>query len=168
MSRLTILLGGLVLSILLGSSGAGAAGFDTDERALFNKTEWSTVDTLSQVDTAVLSALVARFGTDQRIAASGAPFESTDVDSGRPTRRFILAGHFASRWFVLYEHGGRGHHLILVVFDSRGGSPTPSLLARGNAGVHDDIAGWKVDLPQLRRALTSGTMSLDEVTKQYY
>jgi hypothetical protein len=43
-------------------------------------------------------------------------FDATDVATGRPSRRLIIAGHSSQCDFVCYEHGGMGYHLHFVVF----------------------------------------------------
>lgn len=98
---------------------------------LFLSSPWVQVRAPADVDPAVLQAFTGRFGGDKRLAGPGEPFEATDVVSGRPSRRFLLAGHAEARWFVAYERGGRGHHIVLAVFDSRTAPPTPALVARG-------------------------------------
>ena len=99
---------------------------------------------------------------------SGRHFDATDVVTGKPIRRLLLAGHATTRWFVAYERGGRGHDLVLVIFDSGAKAPEPTLLARGTAGAHDDQAGWRVSLAELRAALKDGTLSQDDVHEPYY
>lgn len=51
-------------------------------------------------------------------------FDATDVVSGKPSRRLIIAGHSSKCDFVCYEHGGIGYHLHLVIFSN------------GNEGIH--------------------------------
>ena len=112
----------------------------------------------------VLKALQARFKGDSRLADRGQPFDATDLVSGLPRRRLVLAGHTSTEWFVAYEHGGRGHHLDLVVFNVRDGSPRPVLVTSPNAGRHDDRTGWQLTLEDLlpTLAITRTTVVDDE------
>jgi hypothetical protein len=64
------------------------------------------------------------------------PYQSTDVVTGHPplpSRRFVAAGVADDRWFVAYEHGGRGHHYHLLLFDLDPGHahPRPTFHCRG-------------------------------------
>ena len=126
----------------------------------FLASRWTQVTAPANVDPAVLRALTGRFGKDKRLAGPGEPFEATDVESGRPSRRFLLAGCDKGKWFVAYERGGRGHHVVLAIFDSRATPPTPSLLARGSAGSHDDVVGWRVTIDELKAAVKTGRLTL--------
>jgi len=82
-------------------------------------------------------------------------------------RRPLLAGRAPSRWFVTYERGGRGHHLVLAVFDMAAQPPRPVLLAGGYAGSHDDVRGWRVHLSELRAALKDGRLSVEYPNDSY-
>jgi len=132
------------------------------ERQRFQVLAWEPVRSLSEVDKAVLRELKARFGEDDRIADRGEPFRATDVVDGNPARRLVVAGRAERRWFVCYEAGGIGHHLMLVVFDTDAASPTLAMLARGFAGQHDDAAGWKADISDLKKAIAAGRLSVDD------
>lgn len=142
-----------VALLLAGSDVLAAKSRAAWER--FQHAEWSTVRSLAQVPSEVMAGLRSRLGDDPRIADTGEPFDATDTITGLPTRRLVLAGHAASDWFIVYEQGGRGHHLVFVDFET---APRvrPVLLARGSAGVHDDVTGWQLDLPALRRGLEAG------------
>jgi hypothetical protein len=146
----------LVLTVLCaGSSALAAKSREAWER--FQRAEWATVRSLAQVPPEVMTALRSRLGENTRIADVGAPFDATDVRTGLPTRRLVLAGHAAPDWFIVYEQGGRGHHLVFVDFET---APRirPVLFATGSAGVHDDVKGWQLDLPALTHALEEGGM----------
>ncbi len=121
-----------------------------DRTATFLSRAWAVTSDPAKVDRSVMQALLDFFPSDKRLASPKDPFDATDVVSGRPTRRFLLAGEAQSCWFVAYEHGGRGHHIHLVVFDTSPSKPSVQFAATGSAGVHDDIAGWQV----LRAAVT--------------
>ncbi|HEY6477338.1 MAG TPA: hypothetical protein VI456_12210 [Polyangia bacterium] len=152
----TVLLSLVVLLAMVGSATAGTPR----EVVRFEETNWSLVRTFREVAPEVARALRSRFGKDDRLANVGEPFDSTDVDFGRPSRRFVLAGREAHRWFVLYEKGGRGHHLVLVVLDIASGDVRPVMLAHGMAGIHDDVAGWRADLLDIRKALETRQLTL--------
>src|SRR5438046_2276818 len=116
-------------------------------------TPWVTVRTVKQVPAPVLLALQARFTSDKRLADVGEPFDPTDVLTGLPQRRLVLAGHTATEWFVAYEHGGRAHHLDLVVLNTQGNVPVPVAAFEIDAGVHDDANGWRLTLADLEPVL---------------
>ena len=50
-------------------------------------------------------------------ADSDAPWNPTDVINGRPQRRLLMASETASGWRIEYDHGGRGRHTHVVVFE---------------------------------------------------
>jgi hypothetical protein len=145
-----------------------AAGADApDPAAPFQKPKWSAIHSLGEVDPAVIRTLKSRFGSDDRLAERGAPFDATDVVSGKPRRRFVLAGRAAEGWFVAYEIGGRAHHLVLAVFDAAS-PPRVVLLARGDAGGHDDVTGWRLEVEDLRRGLREKQLSIENPRQPYY
>ena len=76
------------------------------------------VASLRALDAAVASELHRR--TKEPVADVGEPFEPTDVITGNlPTRRFVLAGKSTMSptvWVVCYEHGGRGYHYHVALF----------------------------------------------------
>jgi hypothetical protein len=125
----------------------------------FLSTAWTVVQDPADVLPRVMRALTAKFGDDQRLAGPGAPFEGSDLVSGKPTRRFLLAGKAEALWFIAYEHGGIAHHIVVAVFDASHDPPTPGMLAVGTAGVHNDIRGWRVSLDDLKKGLTKGTLT---------
>lgn len=63
------------------------------------------------------------------MADPGKPFEAGDAiaDERLPRRRLIFAGVSEGLCFVYYEHGGRGLHQHLLIFE-RNGSPDARLL----------------------------------------
>ena len=144
----------LVTALCAGSAVHAAKSRLAWER--FQHAEWFTVRSLEAVPPQVLDGLRSRF-EDPRIADVGESFDATDVRTGLPTRRLVLAGHAASDWFVVYEQGGRGHHLVFVDFET---TPRlrPVLLATGTPGVHDDVRGWQLDVPALAHGLEAGSM----------
>jgi hypothetical protein len=125
----------------------------------FKVATWSTSQSLGNVAPAVVEALQARFPDDRRLADRGQPFQATDIVTGEPTRRLVLAGRSDADAFVVYEQGGRGHHLVFVMFDTRGQVPRPVLRASGTAGTHDDAKGWQLNLTELKNALERGVMA---------
>ena len=56
------------------------------------------------------------------ISPKGGPFNPSDVLDGKPERRLLDAGRTGALYFVLYEHGGIGHHVHLLLVRSDGGS----------------------------------------------
>lgn len=75
-------------------------------------------------------------------------FEATDYisDPELPTRRLIFAGVSKNRYFIHYEHGGRGYHHDVVVFDVNPDGKV-SFLGSGS--------GRAKDLAQLRALVSS-------------
>jgi hypothetical protein len=160
------LAGLLILSAwLAGSEAIAAKSRVAWER--FQRAEWSTVRSLAQVPPEVLASLRIRLGEDPRIADAGEPFDATDVLTGLPRRRLVLAGRSSSDWFIVYEQGGRGHHLVFVDFETEP-RIRPVLMATGTAGIHDDLLGWRLDVPGLTHGLQSGSMSWGDVDATRY
>lgn len=64
--------------------------------------------------------------SSEPIADVGEPFRATDVVvDNRPCRRFVFAGHArapSDLWVVCYEHGGRGYHYHVALFELINGS----------------------------------------------
>ena len=61
----------------------------------------------------------------------GAPFNSTDIlpNAGLPQRRLVRVDYTDEEWIIEYEHGGRGLHRHVAVFNLR-----PSVhLVRGSS-----------------------------------
>lgn len=145
----------VVLATVVLVGGAHAAD---DTVAQFLSIPWVLVTLPEKVDHTVMGWVTDRFGDDKRLAGPNEPFEATDIVSGRPARRFLVAGQCPGHWFVAYEHGGRGHHVDLVAFDTTGDVPRLEFVATGWVGVHDDIAGLYVSLEDLRAALTNGKL----------
>jgi hypothetical protein len=144
----------LVTALVAGSEVRAAKSRLAWER--FQHAAWSTVRSLQAVSPQVLEGLRSRL-EDPRIADVGEPFDATDIRTGLPIRRLVLAGHAALDCFIVYEQGGRGHHLVFVDFEM---APRlrPVLLATGTAGVHDDVKGWQLDVPALAHGLEAGSM----------
>jgi hypothetical protein len=134
----------LVTALVAGSEVRAAKSRLAWER--FQHAAWSTVRSLQAVSPQVLEGLRSRL-EDPRIADVGEPFDATDIRTG-------LA---ALDCFIVYEQGGRGHHLVFVDFEM---APRlrPVLLATGTAGVHDDVKGWQLDMPALAHGLETGSM----------
>jgi hypothetical protein len=156
----------IFLSVAAAESGSDGAE-SARELARFHESKWIVTRSLKEIDVDVLHALKARFGVDDRLADHGEPFEESDVLSRKPPRRLLLAGRSGRRWFVAYEVGGRGHHVVLAVLAA---TPPPGvvLLARGQAGAHDDASDWEVDLEELRAALKARELYLEDRREPYY
>ncbi len=133
----------------------------------FMNPKWTAIESLRLVDPGVVSALTVHFGADSRLSDRGGPFDATDVISGKPRRRFVLAGRASQGWFIVYEIGGRAHHLVLAVFGATS-PPQVVMLARGDAGGHRDASGWQVDVEDLRRALREKRLSTDDPNGPLY
>jgi hypothetical protein len=52
------------------------------------------------------------------LADPGAKYQATDVIESPtlPFRRLVFAGRCEDRWFIYYEHGGRGHSYAVLVY----------------------------------------------------
>src|SRR4030095_5430847 len=88
---LTVLLSLVVLLAMVGAATAGTPR----EVVRFQATNWSLVRTLRDVAPEIGQGLRSRFGKDDRLANVGETFDATDVLSGRPRRRVVLAGRHA-------------------------------------------------------------------------
>ncbi len=67
-----------------------------------------------------------------KISPSNGPFRATDVvtDPKVPSRRLILAGKNKNKYFIWYEHGGRGYHHHIVVVEEEESSIKLAYAAR--------------------------------------
>lgn len=158
----------IIFGFLLVPGTVGARASSTEVQR-FRNAKWTEVRRLADIDPLVTKALQQRTGKDTAFADVGGPFDATDIATGKPRRRLVMGGHSGERWFICYERGGRGHHLILVSFDMTDGAPRVVLFARGSAGKHDDIRGWQVTMADLRRALHGGQLKVEhEVVADYF
>lgn len=157
----------IVFASLVAAVSGGGGAESARELARFHDAKWTVTRSLKEIDADVLRALKARLGVDDRLADHGEPFEETDVLTRKPPRRLLLAGRSARRWFVAYEVGGRGHHVVLAVLAAVT-PPEVVLLARGQAGAHDDASDWEVDLEELRAALKMKQLYLEDTKEPYY
>ena len=149
-------------------TSAAADGIENAREAKrFQETKWTLVLTLKEVEPEVVRSLKARFGRDDRLADRGEPFETSEVLTRRPGRRFLLAGRAGKRWFVAYEKGGRTPQVVLTVVEAE---PVPRvvLLARGRAGSQSEGADWEVELEDLKDALRERRLFLEEPKSPYY
>ena len=71
---------------------------------------------MSSLPVAVRDALLALCAPCE-FADSDAPWNPTDVLNGRPQRRLIASEETTSGWRIEYDHGGRGRHTHIVVFE---------------------------------------------------
>ena len=140
-----------------------SSGADNSRLERFRRLEWIPVRALSAVPANIRQEVESSLGSDGGIAERGGAFNATDVVDSRPSKRFVIAGRAGADWFVCYEQGGRGHHLVLAAYDSSSSTPRLTLLARGSAGTHDDTAGWKVGIHELKSALARGQLTLEDV-----
>ena len=137
----------VISSVLVASSLA--ASVPTTLEPLFHS-EPKVVRHVSGLDPVVRQVLLQSFGDDQRIADYGGKFDPSCMGGpgGLPSRRLALAVHIGGRWFVEYEHGGRGRHSHLVVLSRSG---TSWRVVYNGAGFYE----YKT-LSKLRRAITKG------------
>ena len=149
----------LSLGLTMLAVGGGWSGGAGREQERFCQTAWEPVTSLQQIPARLRTFLPIRVGSDNRISDRGGPFNGTDVVDGRPQRRFVLGGRSGDRWFVCFEQGGRGHHLVLMVYDTTPNETRVALIARGHAGQEDDLLGWQVDVDELKTALADGHLS---------
>ena len=131
------------------SASSFAASTPTALEPLFGS-DPAVVHHLAELDPVVRQLLLRRFEDDRRIADYGAEFDPScsGGTGGLPSRRFALAVHTAGRWFVEYEHGGRGRHSHLIVFSRSGASWR---VVYNGAGFYEYYS-----LPKLRRAISKG------------
>lgn len=129
---------------------------------------WTPIATMSAMPREVIAALISRFCGDPRMADVGQPFDATDIVEGHPSRRFVLGGIAGRTCFVAYERGGIGHHIVLAMFDMSRHPPEVILLARGEAGHHNDVKGWGIDTAALRTALQQGRLRSDDPNEPGY
>jgi hypothetical protein len=121
----------------------------------FFKDEFEPIYRVSDVDSAVLKALQAALGEGECFADRGQPFQVSDVippgDDALPLRRFVLAGHSASKWFVLYTRGGFVTSDVLVMLSPSDHHWRIDFTASGKSGPET--------LNELRRDIRSGHYS---------
>ena len=90
----------------------------------FDSSDYRSVRAKSDIPTVVLNLFSSLCG-DCPLADVEAPFSATDfASSDLPTRRLVAAGVFHDRWFLEYEHGGRGLHRHFVLFEVRDAKAT--------------------------------------------
>jgi hypothetical protein len=167
--KLSTILTMMFLSMAAPSFGGGAVNIDQRQEGVrFQEKDWKIVRSIEAIDTNIIKALISHFKDDNRIANVNESFNATDVVNRMPTRRLVLAGYSGSRWFVLYEHGGRGLHLVLVVLDTKTQPPQMVLLARGEAGTRSFIRGWQVSKDDIGTALINGKLHIDNPSDPYY
>ena len=152
----------IFLVVLLATGPSWSRDDATVEASRFESMEWTTSSTLKMINDSVLKDLKSRLGRDDRIAEIGQDFRSTDVDvDGLPFRRLVVSGKAKGLWFVCFEQGGRGHHLVLVMYRVEANAVQLVLLARGDAGDHNGPLGWKASVSQLKAAFRTGRFSID-------
>jgi hypothetical protein len=87
---------GAILVLLLAPERAFAFGIpapvSNTEVQRFTYAEWTEVRRLADVDSAVLSSLYSWIGGAKAMADAGGAFNSSDVKTGDPGRRFVVAG----------------------------------------------------------------------------
>jgi len=101
-------------------------------------------------------------GRQFEMADAGKDYQATDfvVKSGLPSRRLILAGTNGEKWFIHYEHGGRGHYYAVVVF-----AIEPQGVAEFLWGG-EGIAPAR-DLDDLRNKIADGWFSNDSISHHW-
>lgn len=131
--------------------------------------QWVTVRKLKQIPEPVLNVLLSHFNDNRQLADQSEPYNATDTRSPLPSRRLVLAGHRGTEWFVAYEHGGRGHHLDLVVLDVRG-TVVKSMFSQSllNVGTLDDRTGWRLELADILPTLSNETAEIKSGDRLHY
>jgi hypothetical protein len=90
----------------------------------FKLSEYTTVHTKAEIPPAILESFSSLCG-DCPLADIGSAYNATDfIEPGLPQRRLVAAGFSGSRWFLEYEHGGRGLHEHFALFELRGNHAT--------------------------------------------
>ena len=150
--------------VLLGSDSEKPS--DGVELANLLNDDYQVTRLISEIDNRVLRLLISRFRGENEIAAFGEDFEASDFNlvSG-PSRRLLVAGEVADKWFVAYEHGGRGYHHHIVVFDVSGPYPKILLSARGLVGR---IKPSRCGLTRIRASVKKGRFNNEDVDSDYY
>jgi len=154
--------------LLLGVISQGVLAQMSSEAQVFQHLPWTIVNSIESVEPKELAELKSRIGPNSQISDLGGPFEAGCIVTDKPSRRFLLGGYAGTRWFVTYEPGGRGHHIVLAIFNLGPKGPEPCFLARGMAGKQDDWSNWRVNLADLRTALKDGKLTEDGGNELHY
>jgi hypothetical protein len=131
--------------------------------------QWATVRKLRQIPESVLNLLLSHSDDNRRLVDQSEPYNATDIGSSLPSRRLVLAGNRGTEWFVAYEHGGRGHHLDLVVLDVRG-TDVKSMFSKSllNVGTYDETTGWRLELADILPTLRNETAEIKGGDRLHY
>ena len=90
----------------------------------FHASDDRYVRSKSEIPTAVLDRFSSLCG-GCALADIGTAFNATDVVAADlPMRRLVAAGASGDRWFMEYDHGGRGLHSHFALFEVRDGTAT--------------------------------------------
>jgi hypothetical protein len=99
----------LFVTVLVGWTQTATAQISAPLQQVLD-TDFDTVVTVEKLPAGVRKLLPVG------MANPNEGFDATDVDTGKASRRLIVAGHSSKCDFVCYEHGGMGYHLHLVIF----------------------------------------------------
>lgn len=125
--RFTCAAAGLLLFVAY--SGAAANSKDFEKPRVVLETDYKILKKVADFPPRLVEALAGRINATPLMADPGGRFNATDVvDTGLPMRRLVFAGESSNGAFVYYEHGGRGFHYHLAVFNMRD-DPTSLIFA---------------------------------------
>ena len=113
----------LLLAVLLAGPGSTGEARRRDALRDFKPEEFQRVEHVADIPESVWDAL----GVDVNghpLADPGSRWNATDViDRKLPYRRLIFAGFSSTKWFIYYEHGGRGRSEHVILFSTVAGKP---------------------------------------------
>jgi len=114
----------LATGAILATQSLSAAGPAPERPAGFQAGDYRAIHSRSEIPAPVLDLFSSLCG-GCRLADFGGPFNATDViQPDLPRRRLTAAGVSGDRWFLEYEHGGRGLHSHFALFELRSGKAT--------------------------------------------
>ena len=129
--------------VLLGWVQTATAELSTPLQQVLD-TEFDTIARIEKLPTGVRKLLPVGMANPTE------KFDATDIDTGKPSRRLIVAGHSSRCDFVCYEHGGIGYHLHLVIFSN--GSVGTHRIFEGRMLKDAKDAATVVDIKRLIRS----------------
>ncbi len=120
-----------IIAILLFSTVCHSSALHPVPLQNFLAQKYQPITTVDGIPQNIKEALLKRMKHDPRIANPGEKFNKTDLINARyPMRRLVVAGKTDSSCFICYEHGGRGYHLELVIFNTEKEVPKLEFVGR--------------------------------------